>query len=308
MNLSEKEKEEFAKGSLSIVKTNFTKEEKAVFYKYLQVHNISDLEYFKNNISLFYEKNNIVELDILKFNSTIDTVREYTNDELKVLNDFFLITPCIVSIYAELIRQRSTIEDVLILYRSYINNFNKLLDRYFISPTSNDEQEFKNIIDGWITTFKNRIQDIQEQIELNKTTNVITTIKLEPVLEWIGDDTKLSKLSCTLKKFGYTNKPTDFEKVFKKQKPTIWIKEHYVLAYLLYRLGGYEIVNKKFKTIPIQVGYMNVASLYFKNCDSNLLSQQKNYLNDLSYKVRKSKKKYTETIVFVDSLLKDLNS
>lgn len=163
MILSDKEKEEAAQLSLFILNTTFLKEEKELFYKYIQVLNISDLEYFIGNFSFIYEKNNSVELDTLKFNTQIDTDREFTEEELQVLFDFFLITPRIVSIYTETLRQKGTLEDVISLYLSYINNFNKLLDRHF-STTSADDQEIRAIVHDWIIDFKNRIQNIKEQI------------------------------------------------------------------------------------------------------------------------------------------------
>jgi hypothetical protein len=52
-------------------------------------------------------------------------------------------------------------------------------------------------------------------------------------LEWKGSLKVLNELSKELKAKGFTNNPTDFEKVFIKQTPTDWLKEPEYLAFLL---------------------------------------------------------------------------
>jgi len=302
MILSDKEKEEAAQLSLFILNTTFLKQEKELFYKYIQVLNISDLEYFLDNFSFLYEKNNSIELDTLKFNAQIDTDRDFSEEELQVLFDFFLITPRIVSIYTESLRQIGSLEDVIRLYHSYINNFNKLLDRYF-STISIDDQEIRAIVHDWIIDFKNRIQNIKEQIEYSK--KIAEKPKQPTVLEWKGKQTERSRISKKIRSLGFTNKPTDFEKVFTEKKPTEWLGSHYVLAHLIYSLGNKTLENKKIKSSD-RSGYMAVASLYFTDCNCVTLSHLKINLNDLSYKVRHSKSEHSDIKAIVDNILSAL--
>ncbi len=101
-------------------------------------------------------------------------------------------------------------------------------------------------------------------------------------LQWIGSSTSLNKLSKELSAQGYTELPTDFEKVFTETKQIRWLREPELLAFLLHELYKHPS-GKQFKNDHGGKGYFKVADPYFYDYSGKVV--KKFNLKDLSHNV-----------------------
>ncbi len=297
--------DENIKIAIEVSEKLFLDEEKKIFDKYLKFFKLTAKEYFAIGMGLVYEKNNRIEIDTLKY--SISPLTNFTNidstgiseEDYKIIHDLFKLSPKIYAIYAEMIRQKGTLNDVLNLYYNYKSNNNKIIERFSDFQDSNlyEIEEINNIIDK-------RIQETKEQIEYEKS---LIPDKPKSTLLWSERrKTDLSKISKRLHNYHLTNKSTDFEKVFLENKPTEWKGSYHILAHLLYCLGNISLENKLIKTSD-RSGYMQTALLYFMDCNCNSLLQLDIRLNDFSSKVRRANSEHDEVKEIVSKILKDIS-
>lgn len=310
-NLSEEEKKEIAKEILNNINSYFLEHEKEIFYKYLRISNKTDVEFLIQGLGFLYENNNQVEVDILALSPFSEGfVKSIPPNELYLLKDFFEITPCIISIYAEMARKTGTLYDVLKMYNVYISTFNKVIDRFPPIGINKDTDEAISKIKSWSERIKERIESVKEEISFQKELEEVNkveskTVKSTPILEWKGQKTNLSKLSRKLYEEKLTKSPTSFEKIFTEKIPTEWKGSIHCLAYFLYSLK-HSFENNPKIIASDGTGYMKTALFYFTNRESKLLSQQKYDLSDLAYKVKNTKSKHVDTKRLIDKIIKEI--
>src|SRR5690606_12185891 len=244
MNLSEEEKIEAVNSCIEILNSSFTKYEKEVFSNYLKVIGKTDIEFFMIGLGFTYENNNRPEVDIIKLSIFSEKLLEpLSKEELKVVHDFFLLTPSILSVYAEFFKRERALYPLLYLYEGYLNHYNKIIDRFFLSSIDEDSIETRNLITVWIENVKERIADVKEQIAFTEAQAESEQLQYEepqliPKLIWNEKyEGRLNKISKKLYRLKLTDKPLSFEQAFRKKIPAKWKGTPQLLAYLLYSIN-----------------------------------------------------------------------
>lgn len=124
------------------------------------------------------------------------------------------------------------------------------------------------------------------------------------VVNWNGIN--LTKISRFLYKQKCFSKPTDFEKIFKEQQKTNWLKDIDYLAYLLFRLHSVKVNGKSL--ISAQVNGKNTKSYLIAFCffvsDNRGQIFKNRSLSDRSNKIHKNPGKYPRVLAFVEDAIK----
>lgn len=145
--------------------------EKQIFDDFLEVMELTTNEYFKLSFGLLYEKDNQLELNTLELSSIPSTSKELSEDENSKAMAFYELTPQIMAITAEMIRQEFDAATVIDYYQFNLRTANKLRDRL--------HKDDHHILDNWIETIRVRIDDLYYDLDYLRSLPKQTTINTQ---------------------------------------------------------------------------------------------------------------------------------